>query len=125
MKNAVSTDVLATALVSKYGIFYSSHHYLASSLVTCLSSSLSILLPITINGKLFGSDGVLEKYGLANKGYAGCKLKITKNFNAKYAGMKTDEVAAILKMSIEEAEKYRKEISDAMKNKTLYTVETV
>ena len=75
--------------------------------------------------KLFGQDGLLTKYGNEHESFKGCKIKITKNFNARYANMPTADVAAIIKKTPEEAEKFKNDIAEAMKNKKLYTVEQV
>lgn len=58
VKNASSTLVLLSAEVSKYGILlFSEHQFFASAYGTYLSSCLSNLLPIKMNGKLSGSPG--------------------------------------------------------------------
>jgi len=75
--------------------------------------------------KLFGPEGILSKYGNEKGSFKGCKIKITKNYNARYANMNDQDVAKLLDKSVEEATAYKKEIADAMKNKTLYTVEQV
>jgi hypothetical protein len=54
-----STFVLSLALVSKYSrLLWFLHHYLALRISIFLSFALSILFPMTMNGKLSGSLGV-------------------------------------------------------------------
>jgi len=75
--------------------------------------------------KLFGPDGIVAKYGNENGSFKGCKIKITKNYNAKYANWAEKDIAKLLDMSIEKAAEHKKEIADAMQKKKLYTIELV
>jgi hypothetical protein len=74
--------------------------------------------------KLFGPEGLLNRYAkMHNNSFNGAQIRITKNFSGQYAQMKTEMIAKLLEKTIAEAEAYRKEVAEAMKERRLYTVE--
>jgi hypothetical protein len=75
--------------------------------------------------KLLGSDGVLRKYGEEHNTFKNAKVKITKHYNAQWANFETDVLAKVIGKTVEEAELFKEEISTALKEKKLYTVELV
>ena len=72
--------------------------------------------------KLFGTEGILTKYGKVHNTFKGCKLSITRNYDGSYAHKKIPEIQKLMDMTPEKAEAYQKEVGQAFKDSKLYTV---
>ena len=74
--------------------------------------------------QLFGNDTTLQHEARKRGGYSGIKIKITHNYNGKDAQTSAQDLMKLRDIdSVDKAEAYKQEVSNAMKEGKIYTVE--
>lgn len=73
--------------------------------------------------KLFGKDSVIMQKAKLQGNFRGFKVKITRNFNGKYATETTDNIAKLEGITKENAAVLKEAVKKAKAERKLYTVE--
>ena len=76
--------------------------------------------------QLFDKGTAFQNYGVKNKSYKGCKLKITHIYNGKDAMANVDDLMKLRGFeTMEEAQEHKKIVAKAVKDGTIYRTEVL